>query len=157
MLKNGLYQVRIDQFLYVGKAFEAFRLTKAVNLAQAARFKLYRETAVVLKDCYLKRRVGDSADYPHFAMVDFFKGENSFSPAKDSYDQDKGAGELRGLWTDPAFEAGMNAAYYVRVLENPTCRWSTWQANAAGVERHPDRPATLQERAYSSPIWYNAK
>ena len=69
---------------------------------------------------------------------------------------DAGAGELRALWTDPEHEPGQNAAYYVRVLENPKCRWSTWQANAAGVERHPDRPATVQDRAYSSPIWYEA-
>jgi hypothetical protein len=70
---------------------------------------------------------------------------------------DVGAGELKAVWTDPEFDAAMNAAYYVRVLENPACRWSTWQANEAGVERHPDRPATVQDRAYSSPIWYSAK
>jgi hypothetical protein len=73
------------------------------------------------------------------------------------YSKDVGAGEIKTVWTDPEFDAAMNAAYYVRVLENPTCRWSTWQANQAGVERHPDRPATVQERAYSSPIWYSAK
>lgn len=73
------------------------------------------------------------------------------------YSKDVGAGEIKAVWTDPDFDAAMNAAYYVRVLENPTCRWSTWQANQAGVDRHPDRPATVQERAYSSPIWYSAK
>lgn len=71
--------------------------------------------------------------------------------------QNFGAGEMKAVWTDPDFDPAMNAAYYVRVLENPTCRWSTWQANQAGVERHPDREATVQERAYSSPIWYSAK
>lgn len=64
--------------------------------------------------------------------------------------------ELKTLWTDPNFDASMSASYYVRVLENPTCRWSTWDALKAGVERHPDLPATIQERAYTSPIWYNA-
>lgn len=73
------------------------------------------------------------------------------------YSKDVGAGEIKAVWTDPDFDPAMNAAYYVRVLENPTCRWSSWQANQAGVERHPDRPATVQERAYSSPIWYSAK
>ena len=73
------------------------------------------------------------------------------------YSKDVGAGEIKTVWTDPEFDAEVNAAYYVRVLENPTCRWSTWQANQAGVERHPDRPATIQERAYSSPIWYSAQ
>jgi len=48
----------------------------------------------------------------------------------------------------------VDAFYYVRVLENPTCRWSTWDAIRAGVEPRPDIQATLQERAWSSPIWY---
>ena len=66
-----------------------------------------------------------------------------------------GAPELKTLWQDPDFDPHMAAIYYVRVLENPTCRWSTWDALKAGVERHPDLQPTLQERAYTSPIWYN--
>ncbi len=73
-----------------------------------------------------------------------------------SISNDSGAPELRTLWQDPEFNPDMDAAYYVRVLENPTCRWSTWDALKAGVERAPDLPPTLQERAYSSAIWYNA-
>jgi hypothetical protein len=64
-----------------------------------------------------------------------------------------GAAELKAVWTDPNPLPGVAASYYVRVLENPSCRWSTWEALRAGVERHPDRPATIKERAYSSPIW----
>jgi len=74
-----------------------------------------------------------------------------------SISTDKGAPELKALWSDPAFDPKKPAAYYVRVLENPTCRWSTWDAMRAGVERHPDLPPTLQERAWTSPIWYNAR
>lgn len=65
-----------------------------------------------------------------------------------------GAGELKTIWSDPDFDAGERASYYVRVLENPTCRWSTWEALAAGTPPRPDVPLTLQERAYTSPIWY---
>jgi len=65
-----------------------------------------------------------------------------------------GAPELRAMWQDPDFNPDQRTAYYVRVLENPTCRWSTWEAMQAGVERHPDLPATIQERAWTSPIWY---
>ena len=65
---------------------------------------------------------------------------------------DTGAAELKAVWTDPDFDATQRAFYYVRVLENPTCRWSTWDANRAGVEPRPDLPKTLQERAWSSPI-----
>jgi len=72
-----------------------------------------------------------------------------------SISTNKGAPELKTLWQDPDFDPKMAASYYVRVLENPTCRWSTWDALKAGVERHPDLPPTLQERAYTSPIWYN--
>ncbi len=65
----------------------------------------------------------------------------------------QGDPELKAVWTDPDYETGVSAAYYVRVLENPTCRWSTFDALKAGVERNPDVPATLRERAWSSPIW----
>ncbi len=67
---------------------------------------------------------------------------------------DAGAAELAATWQDPEFDAGQNAFYYVRVLENPTCRWSTWDALRADLPPRPDLPATLQERAWSSPIWF---
>ena len=66
---------------------------------------------------------------------------------------DKGATELSAVWTDPAFKAGQPAFYYARVLENPKCRWSTWDAIRAGVAPNPDMPASIQDRAWSSPIW----
>ena len=61
--------------------------------------------------------------------------------------------ELLTFWQDPEFDSEEDAFYYLRVLENPTCRWSTWDAIREGVEPRPDLPATLQERAWSSPIW----
>ena len=68
-----------------------------------------------------------------------------------------GDAELKTVWTDPDYTAGESAAYYVRVLENPTCRWSSWDALNAGTEFHPDLPPTLKERAWSSPIWTASK
>ncbi len=65
-----------------------------------------------------------------------------------------GASELKALWHDPQFDPQQEAFYYVRVLENPSCRWSTWDALRAGEEPRSDLPKTLQERAWSSPIWY---
>jgi hypothetical protein len=64
-----------------------------------------------------------------------------------------GATELITTWKDPAFDPDVDAFYYVRALENPTCRWSTWDAIREGVEPRADLHKTLQERAWSSPIW----
>ena len=66
----------------------------------------------------------------------------------------KGAAELAAVWRDPEFEPSQRAFYYVRVLENPICRWSTWDAVRAGVPPRPDTYATVQDRAWTSPIWY---
>ncbi|HAX06402.1 MAG TPA: hypothetical protein DCX77_12060, partial [Acidimicrobiaceae bacterium] len=66
-----------------------------------------------------------------------------------------GAKELSATWTDPNFNPTQNAFYYVRVLENPKCRWSTWDAIRAGTPLNPDMHASIQDRAWTSPIWYN--
>jgi len=71
-----------------------------------------------------------------------------------SFAANTGAAQLRVVWSDPYFDPGQRSFYYTRVLENPTCRWSTWDAIRAGTELRPDLAATLQERAWSSPIHY---
>lgn len=72
-----------------------------------------------------------------------------------SYSQDKGASQLSALWSDPDFDPRERAFYYARVLENPTCRWSTWDAIRAETEPRPDLAKTIQERAWSSPIQFH--
>ena len=83
----------------------------------------------------------------------------------------EGFAELCATWTDVDFDRKQRAFYYARVVESPTCRWQTFQCNDAGVDCavpasvpegfeaccDEDLPKTLQERAWTSPIWYEPK
>ena len=72
-----------------------------------------------------------------------------------TYSNTIGAAQLSTLWTDPDFNSTTEAFYYARVLEIPTPRWSTYDAKTLGIE--PMSPATIQERAVTSAIWYAPK
>jgi len=65
-----------------------------------------------------------------------------------------GSAELEAVWIDESFDAQQDSFYYVRVLEAESCRWSTFDALRLGVAPRDDVPATIRERAWSSPIWY---
>ncbi|MFT6047956.1 MAG: hypothetical protein ACI9WC_003674, partial [Arenicella sp.] len=65
-----------------------------------------------------------------------------------------GAPELATLWVDPEFNPGHRAFYYLRVLQIPTVRHSQLDSIALGMETPYEGPATIQERAYTSPVWY---
>ncbi|WP_318528261.1 DUF3604 domain-containing protein [Mesorhizobium sp. ZC-5] len=71
------------------------------------------------------------------------------------YENSVGSVELSSVWTDPDFDPSVHAFYYARVLEIPTPRWTTIQAKEAGVKVSQVVPATVQERAWTSPIWYS--
>ena len=75
-------------------------------------------------------------------------------PKTCEVDQDKGDAQLSTTWTDPEFDAKKRAVYYARVLENPVCRWSTHDANRIGAALPQHVPPTIEERAWTSPIWY---
>lgn len=64
-----------------------------------------------------------------------------------------GTSEIKALWQDPTYQQGQKVAYYVRGLENPKCRWSSWDAVRNGTPPNPDMKATVQDRVWTSPIW----
>ena len=74
--------------------------------------------------------------------------------AKGTYTNSIGATELATAWTDPEFKPGERAFYYARVIEIPTPRWSTIDAARLGLAVPEGLPTSIQERAWSSPIWY---
>jgi hypothetical protein len=79
---------------------------------------------------------------------------NTVDLATGAYRNTIGAPTLTTVWTDPAFDPAAPALYYARVLEIPTPRWSTLVAIRAHLPLPKAAPATIQERAWSSPIWY---
>ena len=72
-----------------------------------------------------------------------------------TYTNTIGAVELKTVWTDPDFDPSQNAFYYTRVLQIPTPRWTTYDAKKLGVAPPSNVPATVQDRAWTSPIWYS--
>jgi len=79
---------------------------------------------------------------------------NTVDAARASYTNTIGATELVGTWTDPDFDPTQRALYYARVIEIPTPRWATYLAVASGVPLAPATKASLQERAWTSPVYY---
>lgn len=103
----------------------------------------------------------------HEAVYDVACGGSEFSQATGkclpnnakvniqdcSWDHDAGASDLKAFWTDPDYSPDEDAFYYVRVVQNPTCRWTTYDSLRLGRKPPTDSPATVTEMAWASPIW----
>jgi hypothetical protein len=93
------------------------------------------------------RRLGEDGKLPPV--------ESTVDVANASWTNTVGSPELIGVWTDPDFDPDRRAAYYARVLEIPTPRWTAYEAKRYGLDLPDEIPMTTQERAYTSPIWYS--
>ena len=80
---------------------------------------------------------------------------NTVDVRNASYTNTIGAVELKTVWTDPDFDPSQFAFYYARVLQIPTPRWTTYDAKKLGVPPPNGVAATVQDRAWTSPIWYS--
>ena len=79
---------------------------------------------------------------------------NTVDVPNATYTNSIGAAQLTAVWKDPAFDPGLRAVYYARVIEIPTPRWTAYDAKRFNVKMPKEVPMTTQERAYTSPIWY---
>jgi hypothetical protein len=79
---------------------------------------------------------------------------NTVDVADASYTNTIGDPLLTAYWKDPDFDPGQSAFYYVRVIEIPKPRWTAYDAKFFNVDMPKEIPMTVQDRAYTSPIWY---
>ena len=79
---------------------------------------------------------------------------NTVDVANATWTNTIGDPELIAVWADPDFDPDQRAVYYARVLEIPTPRWTAYEAKYYAIEAPEETPMIIQERAYTSPIWY---
>nr|MCS5635798.1 DUF3604 domain-containing protein [Myxococcota bacterium] len=73
---------------------------------------------------------------------------------KASYTNAVGQAQFAAYWQDPDFDPAQSAFYYARVIEIPTPRWTAYDAARLGTKLLPEAATVVQDRAYTSPIWY---
>jgi len=82
---------------------------------------------------------------------------NTVDVANATWTNTIGAPELITVWEDPDFDPAVRAFYYARVIEIPTPRWTAYDAFRYGLTLPDEVPMTIQERGYTSPIWYTPR
>jgi Protein of unknown function (DUF3604) len=111
----------------------------------------------------IKGLLGDDGEF-HQQVVDVAGDANNGADVDLANCEPRGAGfaSLCSVWKDPAFDPNQDAVYYARVVENPSCRWTARMCLSLPEDERPDGctnerlPRTVQERAWTAPIWYGA-
>ncbi|MCP4905812.1 MAG: DUF3604 domain-containing protein [bacterium] len=130
----------------------ALRDPNGANLDRIQIVKGWREPDGRLKEKVFDARLSDGR------KERLFRGpkpiRSTVDVEKATYTNTVGDAALAAFWRDPDFDPALHAFYYVRILEIPTPRWTTYDAVRLGAELAEEIPREIQDRAYSSPIWY---
>ena len=138
----------------VSIAIQAMKAPESAHLDRIQIIKLWSDGYMEYEKIYnVAVSAGRTVDPETGAVASV---PNTVDVSTATYSNEYGAPELRALWTDPDFVPGQDAVYYARVLEVPTPRWSTYDAVQMGLPPSDKVPATIQERAWTSPIWVTA-
>lgn len=149
---------------YVGGVPMGSDLRPAPTSIKAPRFVVsaFKDAGTSTKPGSLLQRIEiikgwvDANGEAHEKVFQIAGNPNNGASVNLSTCQQTGTGysSLCQVWSDPEFNATQPAFYYARILENPSCHWSKYITNASNIP-HPDSlPETIQERAWTSPIWY---
>ena len=121
------------------------------NLDRIQIVKCWTTRGMLFEKVYDVAASGGRAPDPHGALPPV---GDTVDVTTATYRNDIGAAELSAAWTDPAFDPSLACAYYARILEIPTPRWSTYDAVRHGKPIPANAPASVQQRAWTSPVWY---
>ncbi|NOQ92101.1 MAG: DUF3604 domain-containing protein, partial [Flavobacteriaceae bacterium] len=158
MVKNGYdYGVPMGQTLKNGEGAPVFYVWAIKDPDQANLDRIQIVKGWVSKSGELKEKIIEvvwSNDRKPDAKGKLPAVGNTVDLKTATYTNSIGSGTLTGSWKDTEFDASINAMYYVRVIEIPTPRWSTYDAVRAGLPLLDGVKSTIQERAWTSPIWY---
>ena len=137
-----------------GPTFLAYAAKDALgaNLDRIQIIKCWTERGMLFDKVYDVAASGGRAPDPRTGALPPVGDTVNVSAA--TYTNDIGVAELSAAWTDPDFDPSLACVYYARILEIPTPRWSTYDAVKHSKPLPATAPAAVQQRAWTSPIWY---
>jgi hypothetical protein len=133
---------------------QARRDPDGANLDRIQIIKGWIDTDSQLRERIFDVAVSDGRSIAPSGRCDTPVG-NTVDVANADYTNSIGDALLMAYWKDPEFDADLRAFYYVRVIEIPTPRWTAYDAKRFGIELPDEITMTIQDRAYTSPIWYS--
>jgi hypothetical protein len=130
----------------------ALKDPNGANLDRVQIIKGWRTSGGELEEKVYDVALSDGRKQPYFGAVKPLR--STVDVGRATYTNSVGDAELNAWWQDPDFDPAEHAFYYARVIEIPTPRWTTYDAVRLGADLADETPREIQDRAYSSPIWY---